>query len=270
MGSGDAQPDLALAVGNGLRVLGVPTMLIATATALIPPTVHGVLVYGSRARGDHLDSSDLDLLAVSSTPERSAHDGAVSLSFYTDEQLASGRGTLFGVHLARDSIILWDPRGVLADRVAAMGELDTTRLFERALSLSRVLGSREYDLPKYLPGLLREARYLLRSCLYASAIAAGQPCFSVRELAGRYGDPSLVELLASRPLDKATCSTLEECCSRLEAILGPLPANRHGSLEALIVNEWACGGELLAMAMMALGGGSAIESDYAEIDKVLL
>jgi hypothetical protein len=48
-----------------------------------------------------------------------------------------------------------------------------------------------------------------------------------------------------------------------------LPINLHGSLEALIVNEWQSGGDLLSMAFMALGttGG---DSDYAEIEKILL
>lgn len=261
--------DCVQSVSDGLLALDVSPTLIARAIRLFPPSIAGVLVYGSRARGDHLASSDLDLLAVSSTPTRSTHDDSVSLSFYTEEQLSSGRGTLFGVHLARDAKILWDPEEVLARSVAQMGTLDTARLFERARRLSQVLGAQEFDLPKYLPGLLREARYLLRSCLYASAITAGEPCFSVRELAVRHGDPRLVELLASRPLGAATLSQLSECCSRLEAMLGPLPPNRHGSLEALIVNEWSTGGDLLAMALMALGG-SASEADYTEIKKVLL
>lgn len=58
--------------------------------------------------------------------------------------------------------------------------------------------SPECDLPKYLPGLLREARYLLRSCLYAQAMAASDPCYSVRELAVRHSAPHLTHLQASR------------------------------------------------------------------------
>ncbi|WP_285100919.1 hypothetical protein [Promicromonospora sp. MEB111] len=262
-----SQADGALRIQ--LEAFDVPDRMIDAALDLIPAEVRALLVYGSRARQDHIDDSDLDLLALVSEPAKSVHGGDVSLSFYTEAQLRSGSGTLFGAHLARDSRVLLDPEGVLADCLSSMGGVDTARLFRRSSDLAQVLGSQGYDLPKYLPGLLREARYLLRSCLYAQAIASGDPCFSVRELAEKLGDPALVELLASRPLYTATEADLVECCLRLEAIVGPIPSNPHGSLEALIVNEWDSGSDLLAMGMLALGG-SNLEFDYAEIKKVLL
>ena len=249
--------------------IDIPSRMIDAALDLVPSETRALLVYGSRARRDHVAGSDLDLLALVSEPARSVHGGDVSLSFYTEAQLRSGSGTLFGAHLARDAHLVFDPEGVLAACLSSMGNVDTRRLFNRSSDLAQVLGSQSRDLPKYLPGLLREARYLLRSCLYASAIASGDPCFSVRELAERHGDPVLVELLASRPLYAATETDLAECCLRLEALLGPIPVNPHGSLEALIVNEWDRGSDLLAMGMLALGG-SNLEFDYAEIKKVLL
>lgn len=129
--------------------------------------------------------------------------------------------------------------------------------------------SPEHDLPKYLPGLLREARYLLRSCLYAQAIAAGNPCFSVRELAVRHGDPHLAQLLASRQPGEPSISELTECLSRLRRIIGDFPPSRNGSLEATVVNEWDRAGDLLSMAFLALGI-TGQGSGYAEVEKILL
>ncbi|MGF0115462.1 nucleotidyltransferase domain-containing protein [Promicromonospora sp. Marseille-Q5078] len=239
------------------------------AVATLSEDIDGLLIYGSRARGDHVPGSDLDLLALVQTARPTIHDGEVALSFYTEDQLRTGIASLFGAHLARDAHILWDPAGTLAACVGGMGNVDAARLMRRALYFSQVLGSLDRDLPKYLPGLLREARYLLRSCLYAQAIAEGAPCFSVREIAERHGDPALESLLASRPIGEASRSELEECCSKLADILGPIPANPHGSLEALIVNEWGSSNELVAMALLALGGSNS-ESDYTEVSKVLL
>jgi hypothetical protein len=253
---------------NALLTLGVPAGILVDFPNL-PVDAQGLLVYGSRARGDAVAGSDLDLLALVTTPRSSTYVGDVNVSYYTGEQMATGIGTLFGAHLKRDAKIVWDPDGLLATAVEAMGDVDCDRLLWRARHMSQLFTTPELDLPKYLPGLLREARYLLRSCLYAQAIAAGHPCFSVRELAEREEDPELAFLLASRHSGVPSHEDLHECLSRLRPIIGGFPPSEHGSLEATIVNEWEQPGDLLSMAFLALGI-TGQGSDYAEVEKILL
>lgn len=255
-------------VVEALLAMGVPPSVVEDFPEL-PADVEGLLVYGSRARGDAVPSSDLDMLALVGTPRPSTQSGDVSLSYYTSKQLSTGIGTLFGAHLKRDARILCDIRGDLTSAVEDMGEVDTDRVLTRARSMSELFTNHRHDLPKYLPGLLRQARYLLRSCLYAQAIADGEPCFSVRELAGRHGDPELARLLASRQPREATTTELEECLFRLRGIVGEFPPSEHGSLEATIVNEWGQPSDILSMAFMALGV-TGQGSDYAEVEKILL
>lgn len=253
---------------DALISLGIPSKVVADFPEL-PADVEGLLVYGSQARGDAVPGSDLDMLALVASSRPSAQSGDVHVSYYTREQLSTGIGTLFGAHLRRDARIVWDKHGHLTRAVEEMGEVDTRRLLARARSMTRLFTSPERDLPKYLPGVLRQARYLLRSCQYAQAIADGEPCFSVRELAIRHRDPYLARLLASRHTGEATAVELEECLSRLRRIVGDFPLSEHGSLEATVVNEWGRHSDVLSMAFMALGV-TGQDSDYAEVEKILL
>lgn len=251
-----------------LDLLGISERLIDQIPEL-PDDITAMLIYGSQARGDATATSDLDLLALVPEQRPSLHCGDISISFYTNSQLETGIGTLFGTHLKRDSKILWDPDGTLMIIISKMGDLDTGRLFQRATSMSTIFTTRNYDLPKYLEGLSKHARYLLRSCLYTQAIANGQPCFSVREIASRHGDPELVNLLASRQSDDPNIGTYNECLNRLKVLIGDFPDNPHGSLEATIVNEWTNPGDILSAAFLALGttGQGTV---YAEVRKILL
>ena len=255
-------------VEDSLLAMGIPPTLI-TEFPDIGPEVEGILIYGSRARGDAIPGSDLDVIALVDASKPSRHSGDVNVSYYTGEQLTSGIGTLFGVHLKRDSKIVWENAGKLTQALGDMGDVDTDRLMARVRDMSTLFVSPAWDLPKYLPGLLRQARYLLRSSLYGQTIANGDPCFSVRELAVQHSDPSLATLLASNQSGEPSLQDLDDCLSRLRNIVGDFPGNEHGSLEASIVNMWGQRSDVLSMAFLALGA-TTDGADYAEVEKILL
>lgn len=253
---------------RALAALGIPDVILDDLPE-IPESVRGLVVYGSRARGDAIEGSDLDLLALVPAHLPTIKSGAASLSFYTLAQIESGVGTLFGAHLSRDGKVLFDPDGHLSSALGRMGSVDTDRLFRRVLEMSQLFNTPQLDLPKYLPGLLRQARYLLRSSLYAQAIALGTPCFSVREIATRQGDADLARLLASRQDSEATLQDYTDCLNRLRDLVGEFPSSAHGSLEATVVNEWGSHSDMLSMGFMALGSAGG-GFDYAEVEKILL
>lgn len=54
-----------------LQALGLSRQFQKTALRLMPTDSLGLLIYGSRARGDYTPASDLDLLALVETPQGS-------------------------------------------------------------------------------------------------------------------------------------------------------------------------------------------------------
>lgn len=78
-----------------------------------------LLLYGSRARGDHREDSDVDLLGVveSGKIRREVSQAGVSLYRYPLSLLRSNaeRGDLFVLHLTREGKVLDDTSGIFKD-----------------------------------------------------------------------------------------------------------------------------------------------------------
>jgi hypothetical protein len=122
--------------------------------------------------------------------------------------------------------------------------------------------------------MVRLARYLLRTSVYALAMKDGDPCFSVRQLADRFHDPQLSTLLASDPeiTDSPSIHLLDDLIGRLEKIIGPLPVHDYQSLEALAIAHWENDRNLAALAIRASSESDSEEGEinYSDLPKVLL
>jgi predicted nucleotidyltransferase len=254
-----------------LRSLHVPDHLIDRLASLLEGVpVTGMLLYGSWARLEAEATSDLDILVLTTLPARSSHADRVSVSMYTPDQLLTARSTLFGMHLARDGVVLNDPSGELRRILSQFTSPDADSLMARLQHLSAVLDATDDEIRKHIAGFCRLARYLLRTAIYASAIRDGQPCFSLRELANRYEDPALEIILSSHEgvHPEPSTSTLNDLRSRLHAALGSESHNRYKSLRSLIVGAWNTDRELSYLALLILGQDENLP--YAQIPKVIL
>lgn len=245
-----------------------PATIAALVASRAVTSAIGVVLYGSYARGDHESSSDVDLLVVADRPGGSRKLGVANVATYTPNQLASARGSLFGMHLARDGRVLHDTDHLVAGLLSSMGEPDPAVLFERIRHLAAVLDGEPTD---HLGGRIRVARYLLRTAVYVAALADGEPCFSVRELAERANEPGLVRILATdvEAAPVPTPEVLDDLLARLGDIVGPVASDPHGGLRNLIVAEWFDDPARATLGVLVLAGDQD-ELDYTALAKVIL
>lgn len=255
-----------------LNSRGVPAPLILELKSRLPSTPRGLLLYGSWARGDAHESSDLDILVLDGQYTPTPPGSHLSVSYYSEAQLRGATQTLFGLHLRRDGVVLLEVESALSATLRDLDPPDAAALLSRIANLSMVLQVRDPDLVAHLQGLTQVARYLLRSALYAQALSMGSPCFSVAEIAVRQQEPALVGLLSShRELQPPTTrATFEDLRTRLERVVGPPPDAAYSNLEALVVSSVLEDEDLSNLALLALRSEDDEALPYAEIPKVVL
>jgi hypothetical protein len=174
----------------------VPAEAARRAVDLLPDGAVGIVLYGSFARGDEGPASDVDLVVVTAHRVHPPADGVLNFNSYSPDELVSASGSLFAYHLHRDGVSL---HGADAVKELLRGAVvpDAPTLLMRIQRLGAVLRVRPENVVEHLPSLVRVAKYLLRSAMYAQAIQAGEPSFSVGELAARASEPRLAQLLSS-------------------------------------------------------------------------
>jgi hypothetical protein len=258
-------------ITDQLGSLGLNDELIRQVVQLLPRSARAVLLYGSRARGDSHQHSDVDVLVIAERHAKTRALGPVSVTTYGSSQIEDADGSLFGMHLARDGVVLHDQDGWLRGILDAFRPSDPGLIIARVRALAVALTSDERSRRRHVRGMVRLARYLLRTALYAKALDPGPPCFSISGLAERFGQPELSVLLSSHELVHGAPSVdvLDDLTRRLGDVVGPIQANPYGSLEALIVAEWSNHKDVSNSALLALADDRA-DLPYAEIPRIVL
>lgn len=235
----------------------------------LPREAIGVVLYGSVARGDSSSTSDIDLLIISNEHKTTRSVGRANVTTYDEDQFRSAAGSIYGMHLARDSVVLHDS-GNVEQMISEFGEVDGPRATRRVAQLAMLLELPEAELRLHLPGFVRHARYVLRTATYLEALKVGEPCFSVAELAERANDPELLSLLSSHPdvQGEPNWQVLIELRRRLRAIVPAVAAIEYETLADTIVGFATTQPDISDAAILILNRGSS--DPYAVIPRVIL
>lgn len=156
--------------------------------------IHGLLLYGSQARGTSQPSSDVDILQLSSRPGATVHVGRLSISRYDEDSLRDLmlRGSIFGRHLRVEGQVLFDPAGslsqILQEYRAPESYATTKSMIRTIASALRLKHPEEYE-----AGVHRAAAYCARTALYIGSIESGNEHYDADRLAAELGFEGFAE-----------------------------------------------------------------------------
>jgi Nucleotidyltransferase domain len=201
------------------------------------PDGFALALYGSQARGTALPDSDVDVLQLVSERPGSYSKGNINIAAYLPGTLRvmAERGSLFILHLRMDAHIVSDPTGQLSDILDAYrAPSDYGRLFAELRVASAALDD-VVDTMKYHDRLRQLGIYLVRTALYARMAEAKRPTFDALQAARRIPGGVVTSALEIRHRAPDMANDLRLLRLALADLLGSLPDNPWGSVEALAV-----------------------------------
>jgi Nucleotidyltransferase domain len=205
---------------------------------IITPPYIALFLYGSHARGDARESSDVDVLQV--TPRHTAPYavGTVNVTCYTLEQLLriARRGGLFARHLIDEALPLVDPHDVLGVlKSAYVRPMDYLGVKRDVCGCASLLDVSEPQFYENAEGLSSLVSYLIRTYLYAIAFERGAKSFAMEPVFELLGQDRARITLANVRLQRSF-PAFAAARKLFEELTGATCQRMEGSLDAFIVN----------------------------------
>lgn len=169
-------------------------------------SISALFLFGSRARGDHSSSSDIDLLAASDVSEPTVTGmGPATLYHYSTDWLATkaGQGDLFVWHIISEALAIFDPDDIL---VELQEVFQFAPSYADEISKASDVGWAIVSLWNELSAasINRRLAWSVRTIAIARAAASQTPAFSARALSEVLEHPNLIPLVERK--DKSELS----------------------------------------------------------------
>lgn len=219
--------------------MSISEILAVVRDAVTGPSI-AVLLYGSYARGDQSELSDIDILQVTPTRRRSYSNGQINVTCYTAEQLMTlaSSGSMFARHVVSEAVPLIDPdRFFDSMKTAYVPAKSYDDIQQEVLCAIPIVAIPIELFNENAHHYAATAGYLLRTYTYVRAFTLGETTFSMRRIANRIGDSRIREELQNLRMHE-TYDYFRRVVDLLFELTNTKPFQRTESLEAFLVNSY--------------------------------
>lgn len=208
-------------------------------SAAVPPFA-ALFLYGSYARGDYDESSDIDIIQVTAKAAAPYAEAKINFTCYTAEQLTilAKNGSLFAKHLVLEAVPLVDPDNLLGTLKSIYVDPNDYQGLCRDIKCAiPVVAISEDTFKENSRHYSAAAAYLLRTYAYARAFETGANSFSMRHVADQLGDTRPTERLSDLRR-RQEYRQFQEVVDLLKEFTQSEYSLREESLEAFVVNSF--------------------------------
>jgi hypothetical protein len=230
---------------------------------VVKPPFTALFLYGSHARGDALETSDVDVLQVTPTHTAPYAVGPVNVTCYTLDQLLrlARRGGLFARHVVSEALPLVDPQDVLGTLRSAYVPLpDYHETKGEVRGCAPLLDVTNYQFNENADGLCSLTSYLIRTYLYATAFDHGAKSFAMGNVLNLLGQQRASVILSGLRSQQGI-SVFAAAQAFFEELTGTICRREEGSLEAFIVNASAHNELAMILGLRLLARGRPFTYD---------
>jgi hypothetical protein len=230
---------------------------------IIRPPFTALFLYGSHARGDAVETSDVDVLQVTPAHTAPYAVGRINVTCYTIEQLLriARRGGLFARHLVEEALALADPQDVLGTLKAAyVRPTAYDGVKKEVCGCAPLLDVADSQFIENVEGLTSLVSFLIRTYLYATAFDHGARSFAMAHVADLLGQHRARTILANARSQRNFTSFVA-ARTLYEEITGARCHRMEGSLEAFIVNASAQNDLAMILGLRLLARGRPFTYD---------